>query len=333
VSTIEQEAVRPDIFVVGASAGGVEALEQLVHQLPADFPGALFVVLHIARGESVLPQILAKRAQLPVIVARDGEPIERGAVYVAVPDHHLVLEANTMRVVKGPMQHRNRPAIDVLFRTAAAHHGPRVVGVVLTGMLDDGSAGLLDIKRTGGIAVVQDPSDARFPEMPRNALRSVPVDHCLPLVAIARLLVDLSRGRAPHAASASRRPQLQKNQTMPDDATPSVYSCPDCHGVLWEIADPDLLRFRCRVGHGYSAESLGLEHDRAVEDALWAAVRSVEEQASLARRMADQWRARDAVSLARELDCKADRGEGHALRLRELLMADEAQPDRTDSPG
>jgi two-component system, chemotaxis family, protein-glutamate methylesterase/glutaminase len=325
-----QAAVRPDIFVIGASAGGVEALEQLVQQIPSDFSGSLFIVLHMMSYESMLPEILAKRARLPVIAPRDHASIAPGTIYVSVPDHHLILDAAAVRAVKGPMQHRHRPAVDVLFRTAAAEHGPRVVGVVLTGMLDDGTAGLLAIKRNHGITVVQDPEDARFPDMPRNALRKVPIDHCLPLVRIPRLLVQLSRGgegrpdRPPTAGPrlVKRPPDLKKSETMPTDAKPSAYSCPECHGVLWEIADPDLLRFRCRVGHGYSPESLGLEQDRAAEEALWAAVRSLEEQASLSRRMAEHWRTRDSASLARELELRAERSEAHALRLRELLMSD-----------
>jgi two-component system, chemotaxis family, protein-glutamate methylesterase/glutaminase len=323
------EVVRPDIFVIGASAGGVEALEQLVEQFPSDFSGSLFIVLHMANGESVLPEILAKRARLPVIAPCQRTPIARGMIYVSVPDHHLVLETGAVLAVKGPTQHRHRPAVDVLFRTAAAEYGRRVVGVVLTGMLDDGTAGLLAIKRNQGITVVQDPDDARFPDMPRSALRNVPIDHCLPLVRIPRLLVQLSRGgnSAQPAPTADLRQvktshDLQKSETMPTDAKPSAYSCPECHGVLWEVADPDLVRFRCRVGHGYSTESLGLEQDRAVEEALWAAVRSLEEQASLSRRLAEQWRVRDSVSLARQLDQKAERSEAHALRLRELLMSD-----------
>ena len=317
----------PDIFVVGASAGGVEALEQLVHQLPANFPGSLFIVLHMMAGESLLPEILAKRSQLAVVAASEGAPVLPGTVYVCIPDHHLVLETNAVRVRKGPMQHRNRPAIDVLFRTAAAEYGSRVVGVVLTGLLDDGTAGLLAIKRHGGITVVQDPADARFPDMPNSALRNVPIDHVLPLVQVPRLLVQLARGngglrRAPSLRLVEPGKNVPKSEMLPGDAKPSAYSCPDCHGVLWEVADPDVLWFRCRVGHGYAPESLGFEQDRAVEDALWAAVRSLEEQASLARRLAEHWRERNAALMVRQHEQKAERSEGHAARLRELLMAD-----------
>lgn len=324
-----QQRAAPNIFVVGASAGGVEALEQLVHQLPADFPGSLFIVLHMAAGESLLPQILAKRSQLPVICARDGTIFAPGTIYVCVPDHHLALDANAVRVRKGAMQHRNRPAIDVLFNTAAVEHGPRVVGVLLTGMLDDGSAGLLAIKRQGGTAVVQDPEDARFPDMPRSALRNVTIDHCLPLVRIPRLLVQLARGSVPRPAPELRLVErlngIQKSDAMPTDAKPSAYSCPECHGVLWEVTDPALLHFRCRVGHGYSPESLGFEQDRAVEDALWAAVRSLEEQASFSSRMAEHWRAHDGALMARQHEQRAQRSQAHAARLRELLMADVLQ--------
>lgn len=342
--------MRRDIVVAGASAGGVEALKQFVLQLPPRFSAALFIVLHIPpQGESLLREILGKLSPLPVMVPRDGEPFQRGAIYVPVPDHHLAIERDAVRVYKGPMQHRHRPSVDVLFRTAAEAFGSRVIGVVMTGMLDDGTAGLTAIKRHGGLSVVQDPEDAQFPDMPRSALRRMRVDYCVPLAQIPRLLTRLTRDgvtgngpvqvwqRAVRAHEWSRGEMSDENRgkregemmseglatVLDDKARPSAFSCPDCHGVLWEVPDRGLPQFTCRVGHGYSLDSLGAEQDVAVEDALWAAVRALSEQASLARQMAEAWRTRNSAQIARQLDEKAERCQSHAAQIRELLTRDD----------
>jgi two-component system chemotaxis response regulator CheB len=330
LSRAEERSVRRDIVVIGASAGGVDALQALVMQLRPDFPGSIFITMHMVRERaSVLPQILGKASLLPILVPHDRQVIARGTVYVAVPDHHLALESGRVRVVKAPMQHRHRPAIDVLFQTAAEAYSSRVIGVVLTGLLDDGSAGLLAIKRRGGIAIVQDPRDAMYSDMPQNALRTVGratgVDHCVPLAEIPRLLRQLAHEGA--AAPVARPTRLTPMDTTEMDferlGRPSAYSCPDCHGVLWEIADPEMLRLRCRVGHAYSGTSLLDEQSGSVEDALWAAVRSLSEQAGLARQMAEQWRTRDMPQAVAMMEEKAERSEAYAAKIRELLLREE----------
>jgi|SRR5882724_1676203 len=181
-----------EIIVVGASAGGVEALMKLVHGLSRNLAASVFIVLHLpAQGSSVLPSILKHAGILNAQHPIDQQKIEMGNIYVAPPDHHLLIEQGLIRVVRGPKENRHRPAIDALFRSAAIAYGAQVVGVVLTGALDDGTAGLLAIKQRNGIAIVQDPNDAIYPDMPRSALKHVAVDYCVPIAEIGPLLVRL----------------------------------------------------------------------------------------------------------------------------------------------
>jgi two-component system, chemotaxis family, protein-glutamate methylesterase/glutaminase len=286
-----------DIIVVGASAGGVEALVDLVRDLPPDLPAAVCVVLHVpAAGTSVLPQILSRAGPLRATHARDGEPLRHRRIYVAPPDQHLMLEPGRVRLFGGPRENGHRPAVDVLFRSAALTFGPRVVGVVLSGTLDDGTAGLLAIKRCGGVAVVQQPADARYSGMPESALQHVVVDHCVPVREIPAVLTRLAHEPAgpPGNPSVEDRLQIELRSLDMDPALlnsderpgePAVYACPECHGTLWEVHDGDLMRYRCRVGHAYTAESLLAEQSHGLEAALWAALRALEEKASLASRL------------------------------------------------
>jgi two-component system chemotaxis response regulator CheB len=331
---------------VGASAGGVEALRTILRRLPADFPAAVFVVLHMsATGRGLLATVLGRDSSLPVHEAVDAEPIRPGHVYVASPDLHLLLEPERVRVLHGPRQNRHRPAIDPLFRSAAVAFGPRVIGVVLTGNLDDGTAGLRAIKSRAGLAVVQEPADAEFPSMPQSAVDHVDVDERLAVVEIPAALVRLVREEVELAPSAPRRHleiEVRSDaggghmEDMEAIGTPSVFTCPDCSGTLWEIGDADLPRFRCRVGHAYTAESLVAQQDDAVEDALWAAMRSLEENATLARRMAERFRHSAATTLAPRYDEKARIHQAHADALRRLLAekpavekVPEAEPQST----
>ena len=289
-----------DIIVVGASAGGVEALGDLVSCLPPDLPAAVFVVLHIpAYGASVLPGILSRRGPLPALHPADGETIQNGRIYVAPPDHHLLLEkGGTVRLTRGPHENGHRPAVDTLFRSAARAYGPRVIGVVLTGTLDDGTAGLQAIKRRGGLAVVQDPEDALFASMPRCAIEGVRVDTVAPLAEIGPILDRMARLPAPAESKAPVTPGLEDEVRVAEfdikqletrrEGKPSSYACPDCHGVLWEVEEDGLLRFRCRVGHAFSPESLLATQSDALEDALWTALRALEESAALAERLSER---------------------------------------------
>ncbi|HZR99825.1 MAG TPA: chemotaxis protein CheB [Chloroflexota bacterium] len=327
-----------DLVVVGASAGGVEALAELVRGLSRNLPAAVCVVLHLpADSTSLLPQILSRAGALPAIHARDGELLRHGHVFVAPPDSHLVVEPGRLRLLAGPRENGHRPSIDVLFRTAAQAYGPRVVGVILSGTLDDGTAGLLAIKRRGGLAVVQQPADARYPGMPQSALEHVVVDEVLPVRDIPAALSRLAREPAPGEAAAPSAALQEEIRAAEVDlerlnrdaypGAPSVYTCPECSGSLWELRDGELLRYRCRVGHAFTAESLLASQAGSVEAALWAALRALEEKASLASRMAEQATARGyQLTAVRFAEQEADARQRAAVIRRALLVDAESLP-------
>lgn len=314
-----------DVVCIGASAGGVEPLKLIVRALPSGFPAAVFVVLHVPEeGTSALPSILSRAGNLPAIHAVEDDPIRPGRIYVAPPGFHLALEPERMRLLRGARENGHRPAIDPLFRSAALSHGARTVGVVLSGLLDDGTVGLREIKRAGGTAVVQDPKDTEWPSMPMSALANVAVDHKLPARAIGPLLVDLAArattgGGAPGGDLVRTVSEL-RNITMHMEesekpGSPSPYSCPECGGVLWEMRDGELLRFRCRVGHAYTSDALSSHQADIVEKALWTALRALEEQSALKRRLADRARRNGHDAVARDLEA---RGQDLALQAREV---------------
>ncbi len=322
---------RHDTVVVGASAGGIDALSSLLRDLPDDLAAAVLIVLHIATDAGgLLPRLLANGSRLPVRAAEDGAPLVMGEVRVAKANCHLIVEPGVMRVVRGPRENRFRPAIDPLFRSAAWAYGPRVIGVLLSGMLDDGTAGLWAIKTCGGIAVVQDPDDAAYGAMPRHAIDALPVDHCVPAARMGALVAALVR--EPAASEVVRGPdslrletsmmrQLQPDEipTMDRIGKLSPYTCPSCHGSLWEIFDEHVLRFRCHTGHAFSAPSLGDEIDVGVEDALFGALRALEENARLSRTIAERSRTGKREAVAAIYDDKASECERNADVIRNLL--------------
>ena len=294
-----------DIVVVGASAGGVEALGELAAALPLGLPAAVLVVLHMpAYGHSVLPEILSRRGPLPAKHAADGEPLLTGRIYVAPPDHHLLVQGGKISLTRGPAENNHRPAIDALFRSAARAYGPRTVGIVLTGTLDDGTAGLQSIKSRGGMALVQDPNEALFTGMPISAIENVAVDKIETIAELAKTVTRLAGtnkagSRMEDEQTAQKEipvtPELEEDVAVAamdlsrlDNRTegkPSGFSCPDCHGVLWEIEEGELTRYRCRVGHAYSPQSLLASQSANLEDALWTALRALEESAAMAERL------------------------------------------------
>ncbi|MFP2909691.1 chemotaxis protein CheB [Pyxidicoccus sp. 3LFB2] len=333
-----------DIIVIGASMGGVEALTALVGQLPRDLPATVLVVLHLApQHKSVLPDILTRSGDLPARHPKDGEPLEPGRIYVAPNDRHLVVEPGKARVVKGPRENGHRPAVDTLFRSAARAYGPRVVGVVLTGALDCGTAGLLAVKGQGGIAVVQDPKDAFCPDMPRSALEYVAVDHCVRLRELGPLLERLVVTPVKPREVGRQRPSRQleaevKTLTLDEDTVagappkygePSHFSCPDCGGVLFEMDDEGLLRFRCRTGHGYTSKALAAGQQVGIDEALWAALRALEESAALSRRMAARAKEHHHQHSANRFEERAEAAEAQVLVLRELVLGGMSQDAET----
>jgi two-component system chemotaxis response regulator CheB len=288
-----------DIVAVGASAGGVEALRALVAGLPLDFPGVVLVVLHIPRdAPSALPSILARSGPLPAQHATDGEPVRPGRIYVAPNDRHLLLLDGHLRLTRGPAENGHRPAVDPLFRSVARAAGRRSVGVVLSGSRDDGAAGLASIAAVGGVTVVQEPSDALYPGMPSAALATVAIDHSLPVAKLGGLLAGIATmDLPPHTDDMPDDPLLRAEVAMSElapittdelFAPPAGYGCPSCGGALFELDDTPVPRFRCRVGHAWSPDSLIDEQAEALESALWVALRALEEKSSLSRRMADR---------------------------------------------
>lgn len=289
-----------DIIVIGTSAGGVEALQKLLANLPDDFPAAVFIVLHTSpNSPNVLAGILDAAGPLPAAFSLHGQRIEPGRVYVAPPDHHLIIVPGSVELSRGPKENRFRPAVDPLFRSAAQTYGPRVIGVVLTGGLDDGTNGLWTVKQLGGTAVVQDPSEALAPSMPLSAIRHVNVDHTVRIAELAPLLVHLTAAPLEPAEGEVAVPEhvkIEVNIAREDKAKeagvfklgePSRYACPECHGVLLQVNEGTPVRFRCHTGHAYTIESLLSEMDEMIEDSLWNAIRALEEQAMLIRHLTE----------------------------------------------
>lgn len=320
-----------NIIVVGCSVGGVEALQRLVAGLPKNFRAALLVVLHLSpQGTSVLPDILKRAGSLPAVHPNDGDPILLGNIYVAPPDNHLLIEDGRMRILRGPKENRHRPAVDPLFRSAARWYGQRVIGIVLTGSLDDGTAGLLSIKKRGGIAIVQDPNDAMCGDMPRSAIETVQVDYVATLAEIPDLLKKLiavavtenGTGQSTRLKKETKIAELDmaaiEDENRP--GVPSPFACPECGGVLWELSEQEMLRFRCRVGHAFTANSLGIEQSEQMEGALWAAMRALEEGASLAKRMAERAAQNKHQLVERRYLQRAEYKMEQAAVLRKLIL-------------
>jgi two-component system chemotaxis response regulator CheB len=313
-----------DIVAIGGSAGALEALLRILPDLPVELPATIFVVVHIgAESPNLLPQLFTTHGNLPAQEAAHDAPFRRGHIYVAPPDYHLLLEKKRMLLSHGAKVNGFRPAIDPLFRSVARHFGPRVIGLVLSGDLDDGTAGLTEIKLHGGIALVQDPADAPFPSMPKSAVANVELDHVVPLHKIAARLADLVRtpATARSAAAGSRRRLAARDsseRTYDKDglALPGRarnFSCPECGGAMWELTGDNQLRYRCHTGHIHSAASLGHQQQQTLDNALWTAIRSLQEAAELRRRMAArlergalQTYAKEYLKIAEEADAGAD---------------------------
>jgi two-component system chemotaxis response regulator CheB len=308
-----------EIIVIGASAGGVEALQSVVRGLPAELPASVFVVLHVApRSRSLLPEILTESGPLPAAHPADGEAIQPGRIYVAPSDHHLIIEPGHVHLSFGPKEHLQRPCINASFRSAALAYGDRVAGVVLTGQLDDGTAGLWDIKRRSGVAIVQNPEEAAFPSMPLSALREIEVDYTVRLGEIGPLLARLAEQRQPEAVEAGERNYGR------EEMTPRLtdLTCPECRGTIWEVPRGPTVEYRCRVGHSFSPRSMLAEHFAAQERMMWAAVVAMEEGAALARRLEEHL----DPDLRNALRVEARQRQDQAAAMRRLLNERQAFP-------
>lgn len=316
------------VVVIGGSAGAVESLRSILEELPEDFPAAIFVTIHIPSDfPSLLPEVL-KSGPLPVKHPEDHEEIVKGTVYVAPADFHLLIEKGHVHLSRGARENRHRPAIDPMFRSAARAYDGNVIGVILSGQLDDGSAGLMAVKIRGAATIVQSPDDALSPDMPQNAINYAHPSHILPAQEIASHLIEMTT-QAPASGIQTKEERLPKDfdveareADLEDQSqkekhgTPSAFSCPECHGVLWEIKDDELLRFRCRVGHAYTAEALREALNESSEEALWASMRVMEEKAALLRRMAP----RSGANLAKKYLEEAEEYDKHVKSIRKMLI-------------
>lgn len=281
------------IIVIGASAGGVEAIRTVIATLPETLDAAVFVTLHIGTHKSDLPWLLERRGPLPACHPRDGDKIVAGQIYVAPPDHHMTVEDGHVSLSKGPRENWSRPAIDPLFRSAARAYGSRVIGVILTGGLNDGTAGLIEVKARGGTPVVQDPADATTSDMPNSALANVQVDHVLPAAEIGELLGRLVSAMAPgapkqqlkHASGDAQERGMTAEFTL---NRPVAVTCPDCGGALRQSELGPLTQFSCHIGHVYTAEVMLTAQFLALERFLEQAMRSLSERAELCGLMAEK---------------------------------------------
>jgi two-component system, chemotaxis family, protein-glutamate methylesterase/glutaminase len=328
------------LVVIGASAGGVDALRQLAAALPAGFPAPVLMVLHVGAHESVLPSLIGSRCALSVAHASDGEPLVNATIRIAPPDRHLMVANGKLRLTRSPKENFARPAIDPLFRSAALDAGSRAIGVILTGMLDDGTVGLQAIKAAGGTAVVQDPADAQEPSMPTSALRNVAVDHCIALPEIGPLLTRLvssppaegstrmteQRGRIAHEQELSlgTGDYIEHLKAIGE---PSPMTCPECHGGLWHVRGSSPRRYRCHTGHAFTSRTLDVAVERETDAALWNALRALHEYSLVLDERVAQSHSDNLGDEVARLQAASRRVSRQALVLRQLL---ERAPDRPD---
>jgi two-component system chemotaxis response regulator CheB len=318
---------RHDLITIGGSSGSFEAIRIILRSLPNDLPAAVLIATHLGPSVSLM-SILAGSSSLPIKAAESGDHLQRGQVYVAVPDAHLLVHDHHVLVRRGPRENLSRPAIDPLFRSAACAFGPRVIGVLLSGSLNDGTAGLAAIKTCGGVTVVQDPKDAAVSSMPQSAMRSVEVDHSVPATEVASLLFRLvqeptaitftiPRGlQFEVAVAAQEAAGMDINEKLGEK---SPFSCPDCDGVLWQVNDDQVLRFRCHVGHAVAADALLEQKDGAADSILWRLLRTHEERAALARKLAGRSAGAHRGMAAHEFQRRAAGYEEDASIVRDLL--------------
>jgi two-component system, chemotaxis family, protein-glutamate methylesterase/glutaminase len=322
-----------NIIVIGTSSGGLDALDNLIGQLPSDLSASIFIVQHMAPENTAdsLIHKLSRHRSFHCRLARNGESFKPQRIYIAPPDNHLLVKKNKLLVTKGARENRNRPGIDPLFRSAAVTHGPSVIGVVLTGMLDDGTAGLIAIKKCGGVTVVQDPKDAAYPGMPQSALNNLKVDYCVPIAEMGRLLETLC-----HEHPGKTKPIPKDISTEAEVAERVLsdvaqvnglgslvpYNCPNCGGVLWEIDSPDLKRYRCHTGHSFSVSALLTSQSEKIEETLWVALRMFEERKNLLNNIAhEQTKVKGKNSAAQ----RAKETQVHIERIKAMLLAQQSK--------
>lgn len=348
--------MSPKCIVIGASAGGLEPLKEVISELPADVSAPVFVVMHIsANHQSYLPDILSKIGVLPAAHPQDNAKVEAGFIYVAPPDHHLLIDDGTVAVKRGPKENGFRPSIDALFRSAAYSYGPGAIGVVLSGALNDGTSGLWSIKRLGGVAIVQEPYQAEYPSMPRSALEYIDADYRVPSTEIGPLLIQLTQeeptqeeGVGNDMAQDSRRMAIETQiaagvnlpeRTILELGSLSQFTCPECRGSLVRITEGGLFRFRCHTGHGFSAEALLEGLMETVGQLIWQTTRGFQEASMLlehiGQHMQDNGGASRAdifLAKARELNQRASQFQRIAIGQESLSVETMRQQGATEKP-
>ncbi len=322
-----------DIIAIGASAGGVQVLLRIIAALPPDFDAAIFIVVHVGNRPSLLPRLLTRAGSLPAAHAEDGEPIRHGRIYVAPPNEHMLVADGRIRLSHGPRENRFRPAIDPLFRTVADAYGSRVIGIVLSGALSDGTVGLAAVRAHGGLTIVQDPAEALVSGMPASAMASGNIDLVLTSNEMVALFSTLAQAMAPNAnrtdfdgapppAPHDKIIEQDLYRQSVDDAPSSstLFTCPDCGGTLWQVDEAGVLRFQCHVGHGWSWEALLEQKTTQLESALWATSRLFVERAILRRQVASRSvRVAPDASNASLLHVLADQDEQRSREVQDML--------------
>jgi two-component system chemotaxis response regulator CheB len=325
-----------NIIVIGTSAGGLEALDALVGHLPTDLASAIFIVQHMApqnTGIALLSRLEKYRA-FHCSLATNEERFEEGRIYIAPADHHLLVKKDHVLVTKGARENRYRPGIDPLFRSAAAMHGPHVIAVLLTGVLDDGTAGLMAVKKCGGITIVQDPKDATYPEMPQSALNAMDVNHCVPISEMSGLIEKYTKEHPAmgKAIPDEIRTEAEIAERVLSDVTRVAglgeqvpYNCPNCGGVLWQLNAIGVVRYRCHTGHSYTGKALLTSQTEKIEETLWISLRMFEERKNLLNNLA---RDETYASMKRSYSEQAKATQIHIERIRAMLLAE--APERKD---
>jgi len=319
---------NPMPVVIGASAGGMAALKELVAQFPEDFPAPIFIVNHMGAdttGEALL-RVLNGSSNLTCEHGQDRHTFQNGHIYLAPSDQHMLIVKDQILITKGARENRSRPAIDPLFRSAAVAYGNRVIGIILTGYLDDGTSGMMAIRRCGGICIAQDPQDASYPDMPRSVIANVGTDYCLPVAGMGALLSELLERELPESQPVPQDIVIEAKiaQRVLSDL-PSVqalggqvpYNCPDCGGVLWQIAEGELVRYRCHTGHAFTSSALLAQQDVKVEETLWVALRMFEERQNLLVTMSKKEGSHSGSSITQ----RANDSQVHIDRIRGMLKA------------
>ena len=320
------------VIAVGASAGGLNAISELVSQLPSDLDGSVFVVLHLSKAAlgDILVSRIQKNTSLPCKIAEDKEIIKTGHVYIAPPDAHLLVKEDHVIIGHGPAENRFRPSIDVLFRSVAASHGERTIGIILTGFLNDGTAGMMAIKQSGGYCIVQDPNEAEYPDMPLAVLENMEVDDCVSLKNMGKVIVEIIN-KAEVKGVAAPQNIISESKLSEKSATgingvrslgeKTVYACPDCGGGLWKIENGKIKHYRCHIGHSYSENDLLLKQSETTEHTLWVAVRMMEERKLFLQKIAKENDEKGLQRLSSQYNQRSKELEQHISTLKELLFA------------